>query len=294
MAGNSLGNGLGIGNGLSAGQSLSRATGLYFAGFVDPSAQAYFNAVEATGTALTDAQKNLINDFFVGLRANNILSKIDGGNILCLTTAAQCYVDFILPSRVATVYSVPTWTFTANRQFMASGSVDTTNLPDAISTGFTPSTAGGQMTQNSAFFGAYRIQNGGTTSTRNYSGANGTNDITMSPRSTGDVFLGRMNVATGDTLLTGITNGTGFFLMMRTAAAETYGQYNSTQGSAVTRASAGLPNAQIRYLQVDGVSAALSTEGIAFGIYGGGGFSLADGAILNTLVQPLITGLRAL
>jgi len=263
--------------------------------FVDPDANTYFTAVAATGTALTEAQKTLINAFFLGLKADNLYSKIDGGNILCLTTEAQCYVDFKVPSRVATVYSVPTFTFTANRQFYGSGSADTVNLPDSINTGFTPSTAGGQMTLNSAFLGVYRVQNGGTTSTRVFAGANAVaNDVVLTPRSTGDVFTGRVNNSTSDNLVSSITNGTGFFLALRIAAAETYGQYNTTQGSVVTRASAGLPDVPIRYLQVVGGTGVFSSEGIAFGIYGGGGFTLVDGLSLNTRVQTLITGLRAL
>lgn len=293
MTGISLGNGLGIGNGLSAGLGLARATGLYFSGYVDPDALTYFNAVAATGTALTDAQKAIINVFFMDMKAAGLYAKYDGGNFLCLTTAAQCYVDWKVPTRVATVYATPTFTFTANRQFMGSGSGDTTNLPDSINTGFTPSTAGGNFTQNSAHLAVFRIQSGGTTSTRNIAGANGTADFTIMPRSTGDVLSGRSCNATADTFLSGIVDGSGFFLISRTGAAASFGQNNATQGSTVTTASTGNPNDAIRYLQITGVAGALATEGLAFGCYGGG-LTTAEGLLANTIITAAVTALRAL
>lgn len=259
-------------------------------GGYDASARSYFDAMP---TQPTQAEKRIVDAFIRGLKADGLWEKIDGGNILCLGTAAQCYVDFKVPTRVATVYSVPTFTFTANRQFMGSGSGDTTNLPDSINTGFTPSTAGGQFSQNSAHLAIYRVQSGGTTSTRNIAGANGTADFTIMPRSTGDVLSGRACNATADTFLSGITDGTGFFLISRTGAAATFGQNNATQGSTITTASTGNPNDAIRYLQINGLSGALNSEGIAFGCYGGG-LTPAEGLLLNTRVQTAVAPLRSL
>ena len=261
--------------------------------FVDPDAQTFFDAVAATGTALTSDQKDLINPFYTGLKTDGIYTKVDGGNILCLTTAAQCYVDWKVPSRVATVNASPTFTFTSKRQFASSGSTDTANIPDSINTTFIPSTAGGVMTQNSAHLAVYRVSSV-VANTRNFAGANGASDLSIIPRSTGDVLSARINSGTSTNYQSGITSSSGFFLVSRTATDTSWSQWDSTQGAnSPTSASTGLPNVAIMYLQVTGSSAALATDGIAFGCYGSG-LTTAEGLLLNTRVQTLMSGLRSL
>lgn len=257
--------------------------------FVDPDASAYFDAVAATGTALTAAQKDLINPFYVGVKADGVYTKIDGGNILCLTAAAQCYIDFKVPSRVATVYSVPTWTFTTKRGFTGSGSVDTTNLPDSIDTGFVPSTAGGNMTQDSAFFAVFNHVT--SLNTRTSFGANSTHDAYITPRSTGDVTVARINSQTNDNYLTSVTDASGFFIVSRTGAASSFAMRNGVAGSEITRASTGLPAASIRYLQTAGNTGSFQQQSL--GMYGGG-LSSAEATLLDARAQTLIAGLRAL
>lgn len=256
----------------------------------DADAQAYFAAMP---TELTTAEKSAVDTFIRGLKTDSLWTLIDGGNILCLGTAAQCYRDFKVPSRVATVYGTPTFTFTANRGFAGDANTDTTNIPASISTSFIPSSAGGNMTQDSAHFATYRIMSG-TTSARSFAGTSGGgHTLYMSPRYAGDVMVGRVNNNTSDNYLTGVTTGTGFFLLSRTGAAVSFGQQNATQGSTITRASTGLPTSAIRYLQLAASSADLTTSQIAFGSYGGG-LTPAEGLLLNTHVQTLVTTLRAL
>lgn len=259
---------------------------------LDASVLAFFNAMP---TALTAAEKTLINNFIVGLKADALWNKIDGGNILCLRTEAQCFIDFKVPSRVATTYVTPSYVFTANRQFMSDGNVDTTNLPASINTGWNPSTAGGNYTDDSGHMAVWRIQSGGTTSARSFAGVNAGNDLLIGARSTSDTMVARINAPTNDTYLgAGVSNnGNGFFLVSRTGDVSSYGQWDATQGSDVATQSTGMPNGNVRVLQLASATAALNTEGCSF-ISFGGGLSKPEGLLYNSRAQTLITGLRAL
>lgn len=254
------------------------------------SAITYFNAMPTQPTA---AEKRLVDTFVRAGQARGWWPVLDTALIMALGTVQQCLVDLKVPSRVATVYATPSYIFTANRQFMSDGNTDTVNLPASIQIPWNPSTAGGNYTDDSAHLALWRIQNGGTVSTRNLGGISAGNDLIILARSTGDNFIGRVNFPTNDTYLAGSNDGNGFFLLSRTADAVSYGQWNATQGSDVITASTGMPNGNLRALQCAGVAAGLSTEGLSL-ISAGGGMTKPIGLLYNADVAALINGLRAL
>lgn len=250
--------------------------------FTDASAQAFFDAMP---TPLTAAQESLINTFIEGLKTDSLWNKIDGGNFLCLSTAAQCYVDFKVPSRVATVAGSPTFTFVANRQFTPSGAAGQT---DYIDTGFVPSSAGGQFTRNSAMVAIYSVTAGQNAQAD--IGANGATDFYMRCRTATDATTGASNSGTA-TFASGVTDGSGFFIFTRTTSTLTTVYRNGSSIGTNPAASSGLCDAAIRYMQIQGFVG--STRGASFACFGGG-LSAAEVALLNTRVQTVITGLRAL
>lgn len=222
-----------------------------------------------------------INRFIVGLKTNNLWGKIDGGNILALGDASQAYVDFKVPSRVATVYSVPTHTFTAYRGFQGSGSADTVNLPDSINTGFTPSTAGGQFTQDSAQISVYSNTSGAFTAFD--IGANSTHDFFF--RITASTNLdGRANDGTTTALATN-SQGTGFFTVSRTDATTITTYRNGSSIGSASTVSTGLPATPIRYIQLVGLAGA--QRQYPFACYGSG-LNSTEAAALNSLTQSLM------
>lgn len=248
----------------------------------DPDALTFFNAMP---TSLTAAEKNLVEAFIVGVKADGVWSKIDGGNILALGTAAQCYRDFKVPSRVATVAGSPTFTFVANRQFTPSGAAGQT---DYIDTGFVPSSAGGQFTRNSAMVAIYSVTAGQNAQAD--IGANGATDFYMRCRTATDATTGASNSGTA-TFASGVTDGSGFFIFTRTTSTLTTVYRNGSSIGTNPAASSGLCDAAIRYMQIQGFVG--STRGASFACYGGG-LTTGEVALLTTRVQTLTTGLRAL
>lgn len=254
-------------------------------GDADPDAKAFFDALPDPEP---DIVKEFANAYIVGLKADGLWSNIDGGNILCLGTAGNGLVDFRNPSRVATRAGSPTHTFTAYRGFTGSGAAGA-NQTDYIDTGFVPSTAGGVMTRDSAHIAVFSRSSG--TNNNLMMGANGAHDINVVPRNTSNQTVGRSNNSTNDILLPATTDGSGLFLLSRTGAAETKAYRNGVAGSVITTPSTGLPDASLRYLQIQGATATLNQA--ALGCYGAG-LNAQEAANLDARVEALIGALTAL
>jgi len=251
----------------------------------DPDARAWFAAMP---TQPTDQVKSILSTFILGLKADGIWPLIDGGNFLCLETLAQGLVDFKNPARVATLAPGFTSTFLTYRGVTGSGSLAASQ--DAyIDTGFIPSSAGGVMTQDTATIGLYSAT-AGTGNNVEFGANAAAADLYMVTRNSSDIFLGRPNIITNANMLTGVTDGVGFFALNRTAAALSRGYKNGVVGSDITDASTGFPNVSLRYLQTQSASA--TTKQLCFGIYG----AIPDAlqAALNTRAQATVTALRAL
>lgn len=252
----------------------------------------YNSSADAYFSALPDAEpapvKAIVNAFIVGLKADGLWSNIDGGNILCLGTAGNGLVDFRNPSRVATRAGSPTHTFTAYRGFAGSGAA-AVNQTDYIDTGFVPSSAGGAFTQNSAHLGIYSRSAGQATPYD--AGALGTNGFYFRTRSTGDAFTGNSNRNTLTTFSGSVADGSGSFIMSRTAAMVTSAYRNGALVGTISSASIAAPDASIRYLQVQTLAA--TTRQISFGCYGAG-LNAQEAAKLDARVQALIGALTVM
>lgn len=251
----------------------------------DPDARAWFAAMP---TQPTNQVKVILSNFIEGLKDDNLWSKIDGGNVLCLQTLDQGLVDFKDPSREATIAPGFTSVFTRYRGVTGSGSLSASQ--DAyIDTGFIPSSAGGLFLQDSAHLGVYIND---SAQNANFDiGSNFTHDFLIIARNTSDVFSARSNNGTSNDYINSITDASGFSLVSRTGASTVQAFKNSTAGSVLSIASTGPCERPIRYLQVNASNA--TTHQIAFGCYGGG-LSAAEAALLNTRVQTLMAALTVL
>lgn len=251
----------------------------------DPDAVAWFAAMP---TQPTNQVKVILSNFIEGLKDDNLWSLIDGGNFLCLETLAQGLVDFKSPSRVATLASGFTSTFTSYRGVTGSGSAF--GSQDAyIDTGFVPSSASGLFQQDSAH-AAFHTTTSGQVTPPDF-GGNGTADFHISARNTTDAVSARYNTIGQSTFFSSVTDGAGFLCISRTGAAVTVGYKNGVAGVTTTAASTGNLDASIRYFQLQ--SSAASTRNITFGCYGAG-INATQAANLNTRVQTAISALTVL
>lgn len=225
-------------------------------------------------------------DFRGGLDAAGITSKLDGGNILANADAASAGVDFI---RGTSVTYAPSWSgvFTAYRGITGTNKASGTQT-DYVDTGFTPSTAGGVMTQNSTHYAAYFNSN--TQSNNPDWGANGTWDAFLTARNGSNQSSTRVNDSTSNTI-SGVTNGVGTQIVSRTAGANYVVYKDGASIGTITQASGGLPNATIRYLQVQGSSS--TNRQMSFACWGSG-LTAGEVATLHTLIAALMATILAL
>lgn len=176
-------------------------------------------------TAMTtppdDTRKGHINTVVAGLKADGVWTLLDALQVYAAADSQAASVDWVLPSRLATVTNAPT--FTTDRGYTTNG---TSNYVD---TTYNPST-GTQFTQNSAFFGVWSR----TTASITSSGSgwfDGTDGISVNPRNVNAISY-RINQATQSSPATpNITDGVGWFTANRTGAATTQAYRN---GSAIT------------------------------------------------------------
>ncbi len=249
---------------------------------LDPDALAFYAAA-----APSPAEQAFITPFFIGTKADNVWSKFDGGNILSLSTAAKCYYDFKVPSRVATVAGTPTFTFTANRGFTGSGAAALSET-DYVQNGYIPSSGGGNWTQNSMHL--FGMSHTVASSAGFEIGCNGTHDAYIRFNSA-TTMICRANTSGNVTSVT-VADGAGFMGISRIGAADTrYFDDGAQVGATALTASTGMPDAAVRYLEVQ--SLASSIRQLSFACFGGG-LTTAEVALLNTRVQTMITGLRSL
>lgn len=252
-------------------------------GGYDAAALTWFAALP---TPATSTEKNAVNTFIVGCKSDSNWALLDGFLLFALQTQANTFVDLKAPSRVATRPGSPTSVFTAGRGWAGSGALSGSQT-DYIGTGFTPSSAGGNMTQNNSMIGTYN-RSAGQNNTYPV-GVNGSasNDFYYRPRTTGNTFTGTANGASV-TFASSITDASGVCALCRTASNLTTAYIRGSSVGTETTASSGFANGEIRVLQVSGLAGTTDEIGALF--YGAGNINVAA---LTTRINTLMAALGA-
>jgi hypothetical protein len=200
-----------------------------------PQALAFFARL---ATQPSDARKKAYADLIGGLVADGIWSLLDALWILAAADSATALKNLVSSSFSLTANGA--MTFTANAGYQ-SDNVATSFL----ATGYTPSTAGGQLTQNSGSFGAYSLT---TDSSAGFFAPIGcidaTNGLFIFPQFSAGSLGGRVNANAGGTNSPNpIPNSQmkGFYTFSRTSSGVVNVYKNGSTLGSIAQTSSGLP-----------------------------------------------------
>lgn len=211
-------------------------------------AAAYETESEAIFAAFTTppdtTRKGVIDTFVKALKTAGIWSKLDVLYVFAAADSQAARINWKNPGTfTATAVNSPT--FTTDRGFTGNGS------SSYVSSGFTPSTAGGQITQNSAHVSARALNNLSAASYRLIGTASGVSSnakINVVPRNTGDVFFARMN-SDNLSVTPSNSNSIAHWIVSRSASTSTqFYKDGSALGANNTIASGGLCNVAVTFV----------------------------------------------
>lgn len=209
-------------------------------------AQAYFSAVQAAGSKVRDDRRPLYDDLIVRLGTQGIWSSLDRLPIFAAEDSVAALVDV---RSLVTMTAAGSPTFTADRGYTGTDGSSTVY----IDSGFNPSTAGGNYTQNAAHISVWA--NSDVTS-----GASGGIAIGLQTNATGsqsnilpEYNDGKSYYRCNDVVAVpsaGIVDATslGHRLANRSGAAAQQGYKNAVDQSVVAVTSAGLSNGNFMLL----------------------------------------------
>lgn len=238
-------------------------------------------------TPATAEVKKLINDFVVGLKADDNWDALDGIQIYAMKpdlaggmVEQVSLLDMRTPSRVPTATGAPTLT--------SGVGFDCDGIDDMINTGIIPS-AGPNFTLNSAYVGYWStlsdVQSGGVLA----AGTAG-NQTTLGPRDASNRFACRVNISSN---LAGANNsvmdGSGYFAATRTAATAVRGYRNG--GSAIISSSFASDSVTGSELQVARGFSGVRVVAKCACVISGGGRSQAQNQAIYDRLRVLMTAL---
>lgn len=237
--------------------------------------------IAAMTTPPDSARATLIDNLILGLKSDGIWSKLDSIQIYAAADSQAARVDWVLPSRVATLTNSPT--FTTDRGFTTNG---TSNYVDTL---YNPST-GTNFLQNTCFFGVWSRTTGSIT-TSGSGWFDGTRGITINPRNISALGY-RMTSATATTTTTpAITDGVGWFSTNRDTSTTTQAYRN---GSAVTGGTIGTSGAIANHTLWMGAITAASFQAREWAAMAAGGhLTSTEHANLYTRIQTYMTAVGA-
>lgn len=167
----------------------------------DAATTAWINAVVAAGGTVSTGRKTVVDNLIVGLKADGIWTKLDRLWIFAAENTQSALIDLVALS-TATPASSPT--FTTDRGYTCNGTA-------TVNTGFVPNTHGVQFTLNTAHTSVWSLTSAQSSQFTTNSGQ--TNMFTAYPD--GNCYVRINNNAGG---AGANTDGSGFFLGVRTAA----------------------------------------------------------------------------
>ena len=249
-------------------------------------AQQFFDRITDPGDTRKDVYATLID----GLEADGLWAKLDALWMFAADITGNAVVNLKSSSFTASLVNSPT--FTADEGYTGNGSTS------YVSSTYTPSTAGGNYTQNSAAFGVYIRTDRATGSAFNDMGvqttAGGSKVSDLIPRWTDGNCYYTLNAATGGAFVnTGANSVRGFRALSRVGSTLATPYKNGTAveaGDAAT--SSGLP-AVAFYIGAKnnaGTAANFSTDQIAASFIAGG-LDATENSNLASRINAYMTSL---
>jgi len=179
------------------------------AGCSDTDATAWQNAVIAASGTVSANQYTRVCTLIQAYKSASVWSLMDRVWLLAAENATQASIDLVTRSTF-TIVSSPT--FTVNVGYTGDNS-------SGINTNFTPSTAGGVFTQNSAHVSSYLILGSGSTN-RAMFGANSGGFTYLEANTSSSAMAGDINGSTFPTITDTGSNGIGQYMITRTSASD--------------------------------------------------------------------------
>lgn len=121
----------------------------------DPDAERFFSAVRAGGSRVSEKRQRLYDDLIRRLKLGGVWSLLDTLYILAAADATAALINVRNPG-VFDLTAVNSPTFTVDRGYTGDG------VTSYLDSNFSPSTAGGQFSQNSAHFSARSLTHPGS------------------------------------------------------------------------------------------------------------------------------------
>jgi hypothetical protein len=181
----------------------------------DPATTAWINAVVAAGGTVSSGRKTLVDNLIVGLKADGLWTKFDRLWVFAAENQKSALIDLkaLSSANPSTLFadlreeevnptSAPV--FTVNRGFTCDGTA-------TVNTGFIPSTHGVQFTMNTAHASVWSLTSAQNSSYTAFSG----HTNLFAAYVDGNTYFRINNNAGG---AGANTDGSGFFLAVRTAA----------------------------------------------------------------------------
>lgn len=247
-----------------------RTDAVAFSTGFDAAAQAFFNRLTPAPNA---TYQGYYNDLFKSLRTGGLLDILDALYLLGTDNVQWARQNLIQDAFNLTPVNAPT--FTANQGYAGNGT------SSYINTGFTPSTAGGHFSLNSAHISAYAT------------GAVAANSVLMGGRTTSTTQQTLLvpNTSTGqyrvnqDMTSAYTSANSGFFVGSRTGSAAVSGYNDTTALGTATTPSTGVTNAIIFIgaLNSAGTATNFSVAQLAAASIGGGLDATQEAALYNAL-----------
>lgn len=272
-------------SGSTPGIALYVATGSYSASNLDPDTATLLSRF---GGTYSSSRQTAINDFIAGLKTDGLWATIDCLYILAAPIEGDALLNWKSSSYTLTKNGSPT--FTADRGFANGG-----NSANHLRTGFVPSTAGGNYTQNSATFGVYSRTN--TDSLFPIMGSQQSGILSrLFLRYSGDnQSFGEINSSSVFASAVGaVTNSQGLFLICRTASTAGKIYRNGTAIATGSAASSGLSSHQFFILASNnaGTATGTSPHQIAASVIASG-WNDTQASNFNTRLQTYLTAIGA-
>lgn len=239
-------------------------------------------ALIARMTTPPDAQRiALINSTYRGLKTAGILSKLDALWVMAAHDSQAAGLNWINSSHTLSPVNSPT--FTVDRGYAGDGATS------YMDTNYNPATHGVNLTQNSGSFGVWSMTSA-QQSTSIAGWLDGSDGITILPRSSGNVFSGRVN--TGITV-TGSVNGDGmgFYVVSRSDASTQSHFKNGALANSDSRSSTAI-NSNNLYIGRSAASSYVSAQ-ISVCLIGAN-LSDEEHAGLYTAMNAYLTGIGAI
>ncbi len=231
-------------------------------------------------------RKNLYAAMIDGLVSDGVWSLLDALYILAADVSGNALTNLKSSSFSLTVNG--TMTFTANTGYQSNG-VATSNLD----TGFTPSTAGGVYTQNSASFGGYSLTNSTTGLSATPLGSldsGGTHRALFLPQNGSSNALVAVN--TGGTGAAANTQHQGMWVATRTASnLQNLYKNGSALIADTVNTSTGLPNRSILIFARNNTTADFPYPDQMSAAFIGGGLNVAQSLQLSNRINTYMTAL---